>query len=76
MEADKETAITRRDEPTARLIPEPQGGGFASLAGAWRGQVKIADDFDDLPDDLAEALIEILLTGCLSPKLTSMAFPS
>lgn len=30
--------------------------GFASLASAWRGQVRIADDFDELPDDLADAL--------------------
>lgn len=28
--------------------------GFDSLAGAWRGQVTIADDFDELPDDLTE----------------------
>lgn len=28
--------------------------GFGSLAGAWRGQVTIADDFDELPDDLTE----------------------
>lgn len=27
----------------------PRQGGF------WKGQVRIADDFDDLPDDLAEA---------------------
>jgi hypothetical protein len=30
--------------------------GFASLAGVWRGRVQIGDDFDELPDDLAEAL--------------------
>ena len=34
---------------------ERRGEGFASLAGAWRGRVDIADDFDELPDDLAEA---------------------
>jgi hypothetical protein len=26
------------------------------LAGAWRGRVKIADDFDELPDGLAQSL--------------------
>lgn len=36
-------------------VPEP-GGGFASLAGVWRGRIKIAEDFDELPDDLAESL--------------------
>ena len=30
--------------------------GFLSLRGVWKGQVEIADDFDELPDDLAEAL--------------------
>jgi hypothetical protein len=39
-----------------RLVPERRGQGFASLAGAWSGQIRIADDFDELPDDLAEAL--------------------
>lgn len=56
VEAGEEIVITRRGEPAARLIPERRGEGFASLAGAWRGRVKIADDFDDLPDDLAESL--------------------
>jgi prevent-host-death family protein len=56
VEAGEEIVITRRGEPAARLIPERHGGGFASLVGAWRGRVKIADDFDELPDDLAESL--------------------
>jgi prevent-host-death family protein len=56
VEAGEEIVITRRGEPAARLVPERRGGGFASLAGAWRGKVKIADDFDELPDDLAESL--------------------
>jgi len=55
VEAGEEIVITRRGEPAARLIPERRGDGFASLAGAWQGRVKIADDFDELPDDLAEA---------------------
>jgi prevent-host-death family protein len=56
VEAGEEIVITRRGEPAARLVPERQGGGFESLAGAWRGRVRIADDFDELPDDLAESL--------------------
>lgn len=39
-----------------RLVPERGGEGFASLAGVWRGRVRIAEDFDELPDELAEAL--------------------
>lgn len=56
VEAGEEIVITRRGEPAARLVPERQAGGFAALSGAWRGRVEIADDFDDLPDDLAESL--------------------
>ena len=36
--------------------PEEHGTGFSSLVGIWCGQVKFAGDFDDLPDDLADAL--------------------
>jgi prevent-host-death family protein len=56
VEAGEEIVITRRGQPAARLVPERRGEGFASLAGAWRGRVRIADDFDELPDDLAESL--------------------
>lgn len=44
------------NEGAARLVPERRGQGFASLAGASRGRVRIADDFDELPDDLADSL--------------------
>lgn len=56
VEAGEEIVITRRGQPAARLVPERQGQGFASLAGAWQGRVRIADDFDELPDDLADSL--------------------
>jgi antitoxin (DNA-binding transcriptional repressor) of toxin-antitoxin stability system len=52
----EEIVLTRRGEPAVRLVPERGGGGFASLAGVWQGQVRIADDFDELPDDIAESL--------------------
>jgi prevent-host-death family protein len=52
----EEIVLTRRGEPAVRLVPERSGGGFASLAGVWRGRVRIAADFDELPDDLAEPL--------------------
>lgn len=38
----------------ARLVPERRGQGFASLVGASRGRVRIADHFDELPDGLAD----------------------
>jgi prevent-host-death family protein len=52
----EEIVLTRRGEPAVRLVPERAAGGFAALAGVWRGRVRIADDFDQLPDDLAESL--------------------
>lgn len=56
VENGEEIVITRRGEPAARLVPERRGEGFASLAGAWNGRVRIAEDFDELPDDLADSL--------------------
>jgi hypothetical protein len=41
-------------EETLGSGEQPAKGGFASLWGVWRGKVWIADDFDELPDDLAE----------------------
>lgn len=52
----EEIVITRRGEPAVRLVPEQPHGGFASLAGVWRNRVRIGDDFDELPPDLAESL--------------------
>lgn len=47
--------LTRRGKPAVRLVPESDANNFAQLRGAWAGKVKIADDFDDLPDDIADA---------------------
>jgi prevent-host-death family protein len=51
----EEIVLTRRGVPAVRLVPERPSGGFAQLAGAWAGRVRIADDFDELPEDVAEA---------------------
>ncbi len=55
-EGGEEIVITRRGEPAVRLVPAKRGEGFASLADVWQGRVRIADDFDELPPDLAESL--------------------
>jgi prevent-host-death family protein len=52
--AGEEIVLTRRGEPAVRLVPERTAGGFAALKGVWKGQAWISDDFDELPDDLAE----------------------
>jgi prevent-host-death family protein len=54
-EAGEEIVIARNGKPVARLVPVTQPNSFAAIRGIWRGQVQIADDFDELPDDIAEA---------------------
>jgi prevent-host-death family protein len=55
-EEGEEVVIERRGTPVARLVPVgDENGGIASAFGVWRGKVQIADDFDELPDDVAEA---------------------
>jgi prevent-host-death family protein len=50
----EEVIIAKAGLPMVRLVPirpdtSPRTGG------QWKGRVKIADDFDSLPDDIAEA---------------------
>lgn len=54
-ERGEEIVITRNGKPAVRLAPVPSGASLASVRGAWRGKVNIAEDFDELPDDIAEA---------------------
>jgi prevent-host-death family protein len=54
-EAGEDIVIARNGKPVARLVPVATTTSFASLRGRYRGQIVIADDFDELPDDIAEA---------------------
>ena len=54
-EAGEEIVIARNGKPVARLVAVAQPNSCAEIRGIWRGQVHIADDFDELPDDIAEA---------------------
>jgi prevent-host-death family protein len=55
-EAGEEIVIARHGKPVARLVPVVATSSLASVRGAWRGQVRIAEDFDELPEDIADAL--------------------
>jgi prevent-host-death family protein len=55
-EAGEDIVIARNGKPVARLVPVAATASIADLRGAWRGRVEIAEDFDDLPDDIADAL--------------------
>lgn len=46
--------IGKAGKPIAKLIPYTETSGPRS-PGAWKGRVKIAPDFDDLPAELAAA---------------------
>lgn len=54
--AGEDIVIARNGKPVARLVPVTATASLASVRGAWQGQVRIADDFDELPDDIADAL--------------------
>jgi prevent-host-death family protein len=54
-EAGEEIVIARNGRPVARLVPVAGGNALAAVHGALRGRVEFADDFDELPDDIAEA---------------------
>ena len=54
-EAGEDIVIARNGKPVARLVPVARKNSLEAVRGIWRGRVHIADDFDDLPDDIAEA---------------------
>jgi prevent-host-death family protein len=55
VQAGEEIVIARNGKPVARLVPVASTNSLAAVHGALRGQVHIADDFDELPDDIADA---------------------
>lgn len=54
-ESGEEIVIARRGKPVARLVAVGAESSLADVRGAWRNRVRLADDFDDLPDDIADA---------------------
>jgi prevent-host-death family protein len=53
-EAGEDIVVTRNGKPAVRLVPVARKS-FAEARGVLKGQIWIADDFDELPDDIAEA---------------------
>ena len=54
VEAGEEVIIGRAGRPIARLAPY-KGEGEPRNPGAWRARVRIAEDFDELPDEYLDA---------------------
>lgn len=55
VEAGEEIAISRAGKPVARLLPLSDAAPVRRVPGALKGRFVIAEDFDELPDDIAEA---------------------
>jgi prevent-host-death family protein len=53
-ESGEEVIIQRSGRPVARLVAMQRRRPVAAAFGALRGEIELADDFDELPDDLAE----------------------
>lgn len=49
--AGEDIVIARNGTPVARIVALAATSG----RGRLRGQIRIADDFDELPDDIADA---------------------
>jgi prevent-host-death family protein len=54
-EAGEDVVIARNGEPVVRLVRVAETVSLNSVRGVWRGRVQIAEDFDELPDDIANA---------------------
>ncbi len=54
VQAGEEVIIGKAGKPVARLV-RYQGAAAPRQPGALKGQIQIADDFDELPADIAEA---------------------
>ena len=54
-QAGEEIVIARNGTTVVRLVPITEKSARADVYGALRGRVEIAPDFDELPDDIADA---------------------
>jgi len=67
VEAGEDVVIARAGKPVARLVPAQ--AATARRAGAWKGRVVIADDFDEADTAIAS------IFGGLSDTLPSTTAP-
>ena len=50
----EDVIIAKSGQPMVRLVPI-HADATPRVGGQWKGRVRIADDFDDLPEDIAAA---------------------
>ena len=53
-ESGEEVIIQRSGRPVARLVALQRRRPVAEAFGTLRGEIELADDFDELPEDVAE----------------------
>ena len=53
----EEVIIGKAGKPIARLVPYREDESPRALGGPWKGKVVVAEDFDELPDDLQRAFV-------------------
>lgn len=53
-EGGEEVVIQRSGRPVARLVALQRRRPVAEAFGVLRGEIELADDFDELPEELAE----------------------
>lgn len=53
-EGGEDVIIQRSGRPVARLVAVQRRRPVAEAFGALRGEIELADDFDELPPELAE----------------------
>jgi prevent-host-death family protein len=51
-----EITITSHGKPIAKIIPSIAKKPRSALFGAMRGQITMAPDFDETPDDIIDAM--------------------
>ena len=51
----KVVIIAKAGKPVAKIVPLESEPIDRVLGGSWEGRVSIADDFDTLPKEIAEA---------------------
>ncbi|HWD69280.1 MAG TPA: type II toxin-antitoxin system Phd/YefM family antitoxin [Solirubrobacteraceae bacterium] len=51
VQSGEEIVITRNGQPAAKLVPAPKKRPISEALGIMKGQIWMADDFDELPDD-------------------------
>lgn len=58
----REVILAKAGKPVAKLVPY-RGAAAPRVPGSMAGKIRIAPDFDSLPEDMAEAF------GMMEPKI-------